>query len=920
MSIAETPDSGSVPATWHAMSAEEVEKKLRVDPSRGLDAAEAAERLRTYGPNRLPQGKKKGPLMRFLAQFNNILVYVLLTAGFIKLMLSLWLDASIIFAVVILNSLLGFLQEGRAEKALDSIRNMLSAEARAVRGGETRLIPAEDLAPGDIVLLESGDRIPADLRLIDARNLRTEEAALTGESVPAEKTTEVVPAKATVGDRENMVFSGTMVVSGRATGVVVATGSQTELGRINQMLAEVSALETPLLRQIKKFGYSITAVIAVISVLLFSWGHWLGHMTFVELFQAVVGIAVSLIPEGLPALITITLAIGVQRMAQRNAIIRRLPAVETLGSVSRICSDKTGTLTLMEMMVTSVVTAEEAYEVTGDGYAPEGEIKEGGKALGKMPEALVLMGRVSALCNDAELFQDEEKWKVEGDPTEGALYPFATKLGMNRAAETAAAPRIDAIPFESEHKFMATLNRSADGEMLLVKGAPEVIIEHCDRQQAAKGPGPLDRDRFSAEGDRLAAQGERVLGLAWLPDPGLNAGSLKPEDLPKNLILLGLVGLMDPPRKEAIEAVKECCGGGIRVTMITGDHKITAAAIARMLGIGDGKTAVAGTEIEAMNDATLQDCVRDVDVFARASPEHKLRLVKAIQANGQIVAMTGDGVNDAPALKKADIGVAMGIKGTEVTKEAAGMILADDNFASISAAVKEGRTVYNNIEKAMLFLLPTNVAQGAVIAVAILFAFTLPITAPQVLWVNMVTSVALGLVISFEPHEIDVMLRPPRAVDRPIVTGFGIWRILFVGAALVIYTLAAFFWMKAEGAADGMARTAAVNAITLGQVFYLLNSRYLLDSSLSLGAHSGNPYLWYGIGAVVVLQLLFTYAPPFHAIFGNESLPLWIWPWLVGGGILFFLVVELEKLAIRSSQALRQAATQLSAEAKITTV
>ena len=349
--------------------------------------------------------------------------------------------------------------------------------------------------------------------------------------------------------------------------------------------------------------------------------------------------------------------------------------------------------------------------------------------------------------------------------------------------------------------------------------------------------------------------------------------ALKPEDLPKNLVLLGLVGLMDPPRKEAIEAVRECHGGGIRVTMITGDHKITAAAIAKMLGIGDGKTAVAGTEIEAMNDAALQDCVREVDVFARASPEHKLRLVKAIQANGQIVAMTGDGVNDAPALKKADIGVAMGIKGTEVTKEAAGMILADDNFASISAAVKEGRTVYNNIEKAMLFLLPTNVAQGAVIAVAILFAFTLPITAPQVLWVNMVTSVALGLVIAFEPHEADVMQRPPRAVDRPIVTRFGIWRILFVGAALVVYTLAAFFWMKDYGASDGMARTAAVNAITLGQVFYLLNSRYLLDSSLSPRAHTGNPYLWYGIGAVVVLQLLFTYAPPFHAIFGNESLP-----------------------------------------------
>lgn len=894
---------------WHAVPVEDVETTLCVDPGRGLDAAEAAARLGKYGANRLPQGKKRGVLLRFLSQFNNILIYVLLTAGFIKLMLSLWLDASIIFAVVILNSLLGFLQEGQAEKALDSIRNMLSAEARVLRGGEARLIPAEDLVPGDIVLLESGDKVPADMRLVEAKNLRTEEAALTGESVPAEKKIAAVPEKATVGDRENMVFSGTMAVSGRATGVVVTTGSQTELGRINQLLAEVSPLETPLLRQIKKFGYVITIAIVVLSVLLFSWGRWLGHLSFVELFQAVVSIAVSLIPEGLPALITITLAIGVQRMAQRNAIIRRLPAVETLGSVSRICSDKTGTLTLMEMMVTSVVTGERAYEVTGDGYAPEGEVRDGGAAVAEVPEVLALMGRVSLLCNDAELFEDDGKWKVEGDPTEGALYPFAAKLGMDRAAELSAAARIDAIPFESEHKFMATLNRTTKGrEMLLVKGAPEVILEHCSRQQTAGGPVPLNRDRFTSEGDRLAAQGERVLGIAWLPDPGVAAGCLQPADLPKNLVLLGLVGLMDPPRKEAIDAVKECHDGGIRVTMITGDHKITAAAIAKMLGIGDGKTAVAGVEIEEMNDAALQDCVRDVDVFARASPEHKLRLVKAIQANRQIVAMTGDGVNDAPALKKADIGVAMGIKGTEVTKEAAGMILADDNFASISAAVKEGRTVYNNIEKAMLFLLPTNLAQGAVIMVAILFAFTLPITAPQVLWVNMVTSVALGLVISFEPHEVDVMRRPPRTIDRPIVTSFGIWRIFFVGAALVLYTLATFFWMNGQGASDDLARTAAVNAITLGQVFYLLNSRHLVDSSLSIDAHKGNPYLWYGIAGVVVLQLLFTYAPPFQLIFSTEGLPLAAWLWLVCGSIIFFLVVEVEKLVIRSIPTLRKAA------------
>jgi magnesium-transporting ATPase (P-type) len=639
-------------------------------------------------------------------------------------------------------------------------------------------------------------------------------------------------------------------------------------------------------------------------------------MNFVELFQAVVGIAVSVIPEGLPAIITITLAIGVQRMAQRNAIIRRLPAVETLGSVSRICSDKTGTLTLMEMMVVSAFTAESAFQITGNGYAPKGEVKKDGKPAGKDP-VLALMGRVSMLCNDAELFEEDGTWKVEGDPTEGALYPFATKLGMSRQTEQTASPRIDAIPFESEHKFMATLHKSKDGkEFILVKGAPEVILDHCDRQQTAGGePKPLDRARFMSASDTLAGQGERVLALAWLENPGVKAGGLAPADLPKNLVLLGLIGLLDPPRKEAIEAVKECYGGGIRVTMITGDHRITAAAIAKMLDIGDGKTAITGAEIEEMNEAALQEKVRNVDVFARASPEHKLRLVKAIQANKQIVAMTGDGVNDAPALKKADIGVAMGIKGTEVTKEAAGMILADDNFASITAAVKEGRTVYNNIEKAILFMLPTNVAQALVIMVAIFVGFTMPITAPQVLWVNMVTSVALGLVISFEPHELDVMNRPPRAVDRPILTGFGIWRVVFVGLALLAVTLWAFFWMKSQGASDQLARTVAVNMITIGQVFYLLNSRYLLDSSLSLKAHLGNKYLPLGIGAVVVLQLLFTYAPPLQRLFDNESIPLWVWPWLFLGGLVFFLLVEAEKLIIRSSGSLRRAVTAVEAGA-----
>ncbi len=914
MGQTETTQTASPTTPWHARDLTEVLTGLGTDRVRGLAAPEAAARLKRYGPNRLPAAKTRGPFRRFLSQLNNVLVYVLLGAGFTKLMLGLWIDAGIILGVVLINALLGFIQEGKAEKALESIRNMLSAEARTLRDGETRLIPAEDLVPGDLVLLESGDKVPADLRLVDVKNLRTEEAALTGESVPADKSIDPVPEKATLGDRHDMGFSGTMVVSGRATGVVVATGAATELGRINAMLAGVSALETPLLRQIKQFGYAITAVIAVVSVLVFAYGHWVTGMDFIALFQAVVGIAVSVIPEGLPAIITIALAIGVQRMASRNAIIRRLPAVETLGSVSRICSDKTGTLTLMEMMVVSAVTAESAYQVSGNGYAPAGEVTQDGQPAAADP-VLDLMGSVSMLCNDAVLFQEDGVWKVQGDPTEGALYPFAGKLGMEREAELVAWPRIDAIPFESEHKFMATLHRSADGrERLFVKGAPEVILAHCDRQQARSGQAePLDREHFLHLSDRLAGQGERVLALAWIENPGLAAGTLGPADLPRNLVLLGLIGLLDPPRQEAIEAVRACHDGGIRVTMITGDHKITAAAIARMLGIGDGRTAVAGAEIEEMNEAALQETVRDVDVFARASPEHKLRLVKAIQANRQIVAMTGDGVNDAPSLKKADIGVAMGIKGTEVTKEAAGMILADDNFASITAAVKEGRTVYNNIEKAILFMLPTNVAQALVIAVAIFFGFTLPITAPQVLWVNMVTSVALGLVIAFEPHELDVMRRPPRAVERAILTGFGIWRVIFVGLALLAYTLLAFFWMKGQGASDDLARTVAVNAITIGQVFYLLNSRFLLDSSLSIRAHLGNRYLPMGIGAVVVLQLLFTYAPPLQALFHTEAIPLQLWPWLFLGGLAFFLIVEFEKLVIRLTPSLRRAVTSVEA-------
>ncbi len=653
--------------------------------------------------------------------------------------------------------------------------------------------------------------------------------------------------------------------------------------------------------QIKKFGYAITVIILIISAITFAYGHLIQDIPFVEMFQAVTGIAVSMIPEGLPALITITLAIGVQRMAARNAIVRRLPAVETLGSVARICSDKTGTLTLMEMMVVSAATAGDTLKVTGDGYANEGQVLKDGAPVGKDP-VLELLARVSALCNDAELRQEDGVWKVEGDPTEGALYPFAAKLGMDRQKEQAAYPRIDVDPVR---------NPNTGSWRLCIK--PPKAARSCSsraRPRRSSTIAIVSRTRLAKSrsiapiSSRRQTFWQAKASACWLwrgcPIPASKPGASARPICRKTSFCLGLVGLLDPPRKEAIEAVKECHAGGIRVTMITGDHKITAAAIAKMLNIGDGKTAVTGAEVAEMDMATLQETVAKVDVFARASPEHKLRLVKAIQANGQVVAMTGDGVNDAPALKKADIGVAMGIKGTEVTKEAAEMVLADDNFASITAAVKEGRTVYNNIEKAILFMLPTNVAQALVILVAIFVGFTTPITAPQILWVNMVTSVALGLVISFEPHEIDVMQRPPRVVNRPILDAFGVWRVVFVGALLLVLTLWAFFWMKSQDASDPLARTVAVNALVIGQVFYLLNSRFKINSSLSPMAHLGNRYLPMGIGAVVVLQLLYTYAPPLQAVFETEAIPLGVWPWLFLGGLIFFLVVEAEKAIIRA--------------------
>lgn len=879
---------------WHAVSKEVAVGELDSNLEAGLASADVPKRLERYGQNRLPTGGKRGPIARFLSQFHNVLIYVLLAAGLGKVFLGEWLDASVIFGVVFINGILGFVQEGKAEKALDSIRNMLSAEALAVRDGNQRMIPAEELVPGDIVLLQSGDKVPADIRLCEVKNLRIEEAPLTGESVPTEKTEAAVEEKAQIGDRKSMAYSGTLVVSGRARGIVVGTGGDTALGHINSMLSNVETMETPLLRQIEKFGKILTVIILIVCALTFAYGRLFLDETFVDMFKAVVGIAVSAIPEGLPAIVTITLAIGVQRMASRHAIIRRLPAVETLGSVSRICSDKTGTLTRNEMVVCSVSTAENTFEVSGDGYSPKGQITRDGVPVSS--PVVETMARASLLCNESSIHEEAGVWKLTGDPTEGALLPFAAKAGLDAAAETSAAPRTNMIPFESEHKFMAT----AHGSVLYVKGAPDVVMNYCSRQQLDSGSAaPIDRAFWETKNEEIASKGQRVLALAWVPEAVIDEASFNPAGLSRELVLLGLVGIIDPPREEAVEAVRQCHEGGIRVTMITGDHAITAASIGKMLGIGDGKSYITGSQIEEMDDDSLEAKCRRVDVFARTSPEHKLRLVRAMQAGGQVVSMTGDGVNDAPSLKQADIGVAMGIKGTEVSKEAADMVLADDNFASISAAVREGRTVYNNIEKAILFMLPTNGGQALTILAAIFLGLMLPITPPQILWINMVTSVTLALAISFEPHERDVMFRPPRRANQPLVNLFGIWRIAFISVLLLVFTFGTFFWLTRHNASVEFARTAAVNAMILGQVFYLVNSRFLFDSCFTLKALTGNWLIPAAIGGVAILQALFTYAPFMNGIFGSEPLPLSLWKWLLLGGVVFFVVVELEKTLVR---------------------
>jgi magnesium-transporting ATPase (P-type) len=881
---------------WHAMNTSEVFEKTSSQPE-GLSKDDARRRLERYGPNRLPSGKKRGPIVRFLSQFNNILIYVLLASAVITALMSHWVDSGVIFGVVLINAVIGFIQEGKAEKAMEAIRNMLTFQSSVIRDGSRISLPAEEVVPGDVVLVESGDKIPADIRLFKVKDLYINEAMLTGESVPVEKSAKEVKNDTILAGRICIAYAGTLVTSGQGSGVIVGIGIDTEIGRISEMVQNVEPLQTPLLRKISQLGRQLTVAILTIATIVFCFGVFVRHQSVNDMFLAAVGLSVAAIPEGLPAIITITLAIGVGRMARRNAIIRRLPAVETLGSVTVICSDKTGTLTRNEMTVTTVVTADRALTVTGTGYDPHGEIRLNNETVAaeKLPQ-LIEIAQAGILCNDSSLNQKDEQWTISGDPTEASLIPFGIKCGLIPRRIQDTWQRVDIIPFESKHRFMATLNSNPQGQRFIyLKGAPETVLEICNLQQSSGDRQPLNKDYWQHRIDEIAANGQRALAIACKPVPATK-NELSFDDVRGDMVLLGLCGIIDPPREEAIKAVKQCQEAGIRVKMITGDHHLTAQVIGAQMGIGAVRASLTGEQLEKADSDMVRQYVKDADVFGRVSPEHKLVLVQALQAQGEVVAMTGDGVNDAPALRQADVGVAMGIKGTEVAKEASEVVLADDNFASIASAVAEGRTVYDNIRKSILFILPTNAAEMMVIVAAVFLGYTLPITPVQILWVNMITAVTLALSLAFEPAESDVMKRQPREPSEPILTGFLIWRIIFVSLILVAGTFGLFLWELARDTHIEAARTVAVNTLVVFELFYLLNSRYLHRSTLSREGLFGNKYVPLTMGLLVVFQLAFTYAKPMQRLFQTVSLG---WDeWLRIGAVAssVFILVEVEKL------------------------
>ncbi len=900
----------SIGQNWHHLPADEVVDLLETDAEAGLDVFEVKHRQERYGANVLTTRSGPSALKRFLLQFHQPLIYILIAAGAVTLFLKEWVDAGVIFGVVLVNATIGYLQEAKAVEAIEALAKTMTTEALVLRAGEQARVSATEIVPGDVVLLQAGDKVPADLRLIRGRDLQIDESALTGESLPVDKRSEPVAHDQVLAERTNMAYASSLVTFGQGAGVVIGIGDDTEVGRISELISEAEDLQTPLTQKIAAFSTLLLIVILVLGGVTFVVGLLRGE-SLVEMFKAAVALAVGAIPEGLPAAVTITLAIGVSRMARRRAIIRKLPAVETLGSTTVICTDKTGTLTENQMTVQRIVAGGRPYEINGTGYEPAGDVVDPATQApvgdGSLPPALRTILIVGALCNDSQLVRADERWTVQGDPTEGALLTAAAKAGLDREHLQAEAPRVDSIPFESLHQYMATMHDLGEGRprAVYVKGGVEVVLDRCTDALDANGKRlPLDREAVLADVDRLAAKGLRVLAFAAreLP-PG--ASRLAHDDL-AGLTFVGLQAMIDPPRPEAIAAVKACRTAGITVKMITGDHAVTASAIARQIGLTADADPVAltGRELETLSDKPLIECVQQTSVFARVTPEQKLRLVEALQSRGHVVAMTGDGVNDAPALKQSNIGVAMGIGGTDVAKEAADMVLTDDNFASIEAAVEEGRGVFDNLTKFITWTLPTNLGEGLVILAAVFLGTTLPILPVQILWINMTTAVLLGLMLAFEPKEEGIMERAPRRPETPILTGVLIQRIVLVGALLLVGAFGLFEWAEQRGLGDAVARTIAVNVFVFVELMYLFNCRSLTLSVFKLHPLS-NRWVLGGVGLTIVLQLSYTYLPFMNTAFKSAPLEAWMWLPILGVGLVAFVVVEAEKWVRRRTAARR---------------
>lgn len=939
---------------WHHLSASQTVEVLETSPETGLAMAEVERRVAAFGPNALTARRGKSAFMRFLLQFHQPLIYVLLLSGVITALLGEVVDSSVIIGVVLVNAVVGYIQEAKAAGALEALARSMVAEAEVVRAGVARRIGAVDLVPGDVVLLRSGDKVPADVRLVAVKDLRVDESALTGESLPVSKGVDQLPPETVLADRINMAYASTLVTYGTATGVVVATGDATEIGRISTMVHEADELATPLTRRIEKFSHLLLWAIMGLAVLTFVAGVARGEKA-TDMFMAAVALAVGAIPEGLPAAVTVILAIGVSRMAARGAIIRNLPAVETLGGASVICSDKTGTLTENQMTVTALYAGGRRYAVTGGGYRPEGNILPAGAGY----EAVVdtISGQVAAgqgvpgqiavglaggapaaqapammrsdqsgheagplsyqairaaqalhttllaglLCNDTRIEATPEGDKVAGDPTEAALLVAATKAGLVADDVQQQWPRQDALPFESEHQYMATLHTGDADGVVFFKGSVESVLARADRVLLDDGSTePLDHDALRTEVERMAGQGMRVLALAQ-HQLANGVKELAHEHVASGLVLVGLQGMIDPPRAEAVAAVAAFHGAGVQVKMITGDHAITAAAIGQQIGLGDASCpgnpackVLTGAELEALSDEELVHRAADTAIFARVAPEQKLRLVMALQSRGEVVSMTGDGVNDAPALKQADIGVAMGRGGTEAAKEAADMVLTDDNFATIKAAVEEGRGVYDNLLKFIVWTLPTNLGEGLVIVVAVLFGVALPILPVQILWINMTTASILGIMLAFEPMEPGIMQRKPRNPQHPILDRNLLQRIALVGALLLVAAFGLYQWELVQGHTQETARTVAVNVFVLVQTFYLFNSRSFTRSPFELGIMS-NPWVVAGALLMLVLQLAFTYVPVMNRLFGSAPIGVGAWLNILAVSVVAYGVVELEK-------------------------